>query len=139
MLNISDGQKIGILLTGFGLFFTFFGVLLLFDRGLLAIGNLLFLTGVTLIIGGRKTFRFFFQWRKLRGTACFLGGIALVIIGWPFIGMIVEVFGFINLFGDFFPVALGFARRLPVIGHVLELPAVQWVTDRLIDSKRLPV
>lgn len=139
MLNISDGQKIGILLTGFGLFFTFFGVLMLFDRGLLAIGNLLFLTGVTLIIGGRKTFRFFFQMRKIKGTLCFLGGIALVIFGWPFVGMLVEGFGFVNLFGDFFPVALGFARRLPIIGHILELPPVRFVLDKLIDNQRLPV
>ncbi len=31
--------EIGVLSTGFGLFFTLFGVLLFFDRGLLAIGN----------------------------------------------------------------------------------------------------
>jgi hypothetical protein len=39
MLNITDTQKVGILLTGFGLFFSLLGVLLMFDRGLLAIGN----------------------------------------------------------------------------------------------------
>eukprot|EP01090_Pellita_catalonica_P018849 TRINITY_DN621_c0_g1_i2.p1 TRINITY_DN621_c0_g1~~TRINITY_DN621_c0_g1_i2.p1 ORF type:complete len:111 (-),score=3.04 TRINITY_DN621_c0_g1_i2:291-623(-) len=98
-MMISDNQKIGMLLTGFGLFFTFFGVVLFFDRGLLAIGNLLFLAGVTLVIGLKKTYSFFFQWRKIRGTVCFLGGIFLVIIGWAFVGMIIEVFGFINLFG----------------------------------------
>lgn len=32
-------QEIGVLLTAIGAFFTFLGVLLLFDRGLLAIGN----------------------------------------------------------------------------------------------------
>ena len=39
MLSVSDNQKVGILLTAFGIFFTSFGVLLFFDRGLLAIGN----------------------------------------------------------------------------------------------------
>ena len=33
------------------------------------------------------------------GTACFLGGIGLVLLGWPVIGMGVEGFGFLNLFG----------------------------------------
>ena len=34
-----------------------------------------------------------------RGTICFAGGIFLVLIGWAFIGMVVEVFGILNLFG----------------------------------------
>lgn len=32
-------QKIGVGLTGFGLFFMLLGILMLFDGGLLAIGN----------------------------------------------------------------------------------------------------
>ena len=59
-----------------------------------------------LIIGPTKTYRFFFQKRKAKGTACFLGGIALVLYGWAMIGIIVEGWGFLNLFGDFFPTAL---------------------------------
>ena len=35
----------------------------------------------------------------MRGTACFIGGILLVFLKWPFVGMIVETFGFLNLFG----------------------------------------
>jgi len=57
---LDDTQKIGVLLTGFAIFFTFFGVLMFFDRGLLAIGNILFLAGVTTVIGFQKTIRFFF-------------------------------------------------------------------------------
>jgi hypothetical protein len=34
----------------------------------------------------------------LQGSAAFLGGLFLVLIGWPFIGMIVEAYGFISLF-----------------------------------------
>ena len=33
------------------------------------------------------------------GTSCFLGGIGLVLLGWPVVGMGVEGFGFLNLFG----------------------------------------
>ena len=68
--------------------------------------QLLFLAGVLLIIGPSKTYRFFFQKRKAKGTACFLGGIVLVLYGWAMIGIIIEGWGFLNLFGDFFPTAL---------------------------------
>eukprot|EP01117_Protostelium_nocturnum_P007769 TRINITY_DN2780_c0_g1_i1.p1 TRINITY_DN2780_c0_g1~~TRINITY_DN2780_c0_g1_i1.p1 ORF type:complete len:139 (-),score=25.70 TRINITY_DN2780_c0_g1_i1:127-543(-) len=136
---LDDNQKIGVLLTGGGLFFSFIGVLLLFDRGLLAIGNLLFLAGITLVIGFRKTFRFFSQKRKLKGTICFLGGIVLVIVGWTFIGMCIEVFGFINLFGDFFPVVLSFLRRVPVIGTILNLPFISTVIDKIVSGGSLPI
>jgi hypothetical protein len=39
---LSDMQKIGAGLTAFGVFFMVLGVLMLFDGGLLAIGNVLF-------------------------------------------------------------------------------------------------
>jgi len=144
MLSVSDNQKIGILLTAFGIFFTTFGVLLFFDRGLLAIGNLLFLSGITLVIGFRKTLQFFFQMRKIKGTICFLSGIVLVLCGWTFIGMIIEVFGFINLFGDFFPDLLRVLRRVPIIGTFLCLPVVSQVLDGIMrllgtSDERLPV
>ena len=61
--------------------------------------QILFLSGVTLIIGPSKTFHFFARKQKLRGTLCFIGGILLVFFKWPFIGVTVETFGFLNLFG----------------------------------------
>jgi len=61
--------------------------------------QILFVSGLTLIIGPQKTFYFFARKQKIRGTACFLGGILLVFFKWPFVGMIIETFGFLNLFG----------------------------------------
>lgn len=61
--------------------------------------QLLFLSGVALVIGLQKTFNLFFQIRKLRGTIPFFFGIGLVLIGWTKIGILVEGFGFVNLFG----------------------------------------
>ena len=49
-----------------------------------------------MIIGAMKTFKFFFQKRKAKGTACFLGGICLVLYGWAMIGILVEGFGFLK-------------------------------------------
>lgn len=61
--------------------------------------QVLFLGGLFLIIGPQKTFYFFARKNKLRGTFCFLGGILLVFLKWPFFGVILETFGFLNLFG----------------------------------------
>ncbi|XP_054866436.1 vesicle transport protein GOT1A [Amphiprion ocellaris] len=108
MEAITDFQKIAVGLMGFGLFFLLFGVLLYFDSVLLAIGNIMFLTGLTFIIGIRRTAHFFFQRQKFRASFFFLGGVALVVCRWPVIGMLVETYGFVLLFRSFFPVALGF-------------------------------
>ncbi|KAI9301489.1 vesicle transport protein [Cunninghamella echinulata] len=121
---LSDGQKIGVGLTAFGLFFMFMGVMMLFDSGLLAIGNILFLSGIGAIIGPKSTLVFFTRKEKLRGTICFLGGIFLVLSKYPIIGFLVEIFGFLNLFGDFFPIVFGFLKRLPIIGPILCQPVI---------------
>jgi len=136
MLWLSDAQKIGVALTSFGGLFMFLGVVLFFDGSLLALGNVLFLSGITLIIGPTKTFYFFARKQKLRGTICFFGGIALVFFKWPVSGMLVETVGFLNLFGDFFPVILVFLRQLPGIGRVLSLPYIRDVVDRLAGSRQ---
>ncbi|KAI9207030.1 vesicle transport protein [Polychytrium aggregatum] len=135
---LSDMQKIGVGLTATGLFFMFLGVLLFFDSGLLAIGNILFLSGLTLVIGFNKTIAFFMRKQKILGTVCFIGGIFIVFLKWPVVGMMVELFGFINLFGDFFPVVIGFLRKMPVIGPILNLPGIAQIVNR-ISGTRLPV
>lgn len=45
--------------------------------------------------------------------------------------MIFELFGFIALFGPFFPIALAFMRKLPVIGTILDLPVISTVADKI--------
>ncbi|TFY77568.1 hypothetical protein EWM64_g6448 [Hericium alpestre] len=122
---LTDMQKIGVALTTFGGLFMALGVILFFDGALLALGNLLFVSGLFLIIGPQKTFYFFARKQKLRGTACFLGGILLVFLKWPFFGVVLETFGFLNLFGDFFPVILTFLRQLPFVGQLLNLPYIR--------------
>merc|ERR1712241_582926 len=128
---MGDIQKIGVGLAGFGVAFLFLGVLLLFDKGLLAIGNILFISGLACVIGLERTFRFFFQWHKAKGSAAFFGGILVVLLGWPLIGMCVELYGFVVLFSGFFPVAINFLRRIPVLGSILNLPGISSYMDRL--------
>lgn len=124
---VTDLRKIGIGLTAFGLAFSVLGILLLFDKGLLAMGNVLYLSGVMLIIGPSRSVKFFFQKRKVKASVFFFIGMAVVLFGWPIVGMAVEIFGFINLFGDFFPVVIAFLRRAPVSGKILSLPGIRYV------------
>lgn len=85
------------------------------------------LAGLILVIGPQKTAGFFFQQEKAKATTAFLGGIAVVLIGYPIIGMIVEGFGFYFLFSSFFPYAINCLRQLPVIGNILCLPGISMV------------
>ena len=45
-----------------------------------------------------RTKKFFFRKKRLPGTICFFFGAFLVIWGWPFFGIIIELIGFVNLF-----------------------------------------
>ncbi|KAL7307321.1 hypothetical protein TKK_0000512 [Trichogramma kaykai] len=140
MFEITDTQKIGVGLAGFGISFLFLGILLFFDKGLLAIGNILFISGLGCVIGPKRTFFFFFQRHKFRGSIAFLGGIAIVLFGWPLIGMLFEMYGFFVLFSGFLPVAINFLRRVPVLGTFLNMPGLSRILDMIAgDSNRTRV
>ncbi|CEH19177.1 got1-domain-containing protein [Ceraceosorus bombacis] len=136
---LTDQQKIGAALVSFGSLFLVLGILLFFDAALLALGNVLFTAGITLLIGPQKTFYFFARKQKLRGTVCFFVGMLLVFAKWTFFGMLIEIVGFLNLFGDFFPVILNFLRQLPFIGPALSLPVVRGVLDKLAGTRQSAV
>ena len=102
------------------------GVLLFFDRKLIAMGDILFLAGFAFLSGFHRTIRcvplppqatparpslstrcnggapdlippplprrFFTRWERWRGIVTFLGGILLVIFGWPVTGIFVQLF-----------------------------------------------
>jgi len=92
---VSDNTKIGTGLMFLGFTFLFLGVLFLFDSTLLALGDILFLVGLTLTIGASRTLRFFSRKDRIRGIIAFFGGVTLVLFRWPIIGMILQVYGLI--------------------------------------------
>ncbi|KAL1130537.1 hypothetical protein AAG570_011783, partial [Ranatra chinensis] len=89
--------------------------------------QILFICGLASVIGLERTFRFFFQRHKVRATIAFFGGITVVLMGWPIVGMLMESYGFVLLFSGFFPVAIDFLRRVPVLGTLLYLPGIRGV------------
>ncbi|XP_049415039.1 vesicle transport protein GOT1-like isoform X2 [Solanum stenotomum] len=109
--EMNDRKKIGLGLTGFGVFFSFLGIIFFFDKGLIAMGN---------------------------GTAAFGAGFFFVIIGWPILGMILEAYGFIVLFSGFWPTLSVFLQKIPILGWIFQQPFVRSFFDRY-RGKRVPV
>lgn len=111
--------------------------MMFFDRAMLAMGNILFLCGLTLIIGLHKTALFFARRQKLKGTAAFTVGILLILFRWPLVGFLVELYGIFVLFGDFFATIAGFVGNIPVVG-----PYIAQALEKISGGRRnaeLPV
>lgn len=126
--------------TAGGLFFFLFGIMTLFDAGLLALGNVLFVLGLILIIGPYRTVNFFSRPNKIRGTVFFVFGIVLILMKRLFIGFMVESIGILGLFGDFFGTIVQFLRSVPIIGDVLSHPLIAPAINRIAGiSPTLPV
>jgi hypothetical protein len=53
-----------------------------------------FILGLSFVFGLKRTYEFVFQKDNLRATAFTMGGIFIVLLGRPVIGMCVEILGF---------------------------------------------
>ncbi|CAA7061835.1 unnamed protein product [Microthlaspi erraticum] len=136
--EMNDRKKIGLGLTGFGVFFSFLGIVFVFDKGLLAMGNILFISGVSLTIGLKSTMQFFMKRQNYRGTISFGVGFFFVIIGWPILGMMLETYGFFVLFSGFWPTLAVFAQKIPILGWIIQQPYIRSFFDKY-RGKRVPV
>jgi hypothetical protein len=54
---------------------------------------------------------------------------------WGMVGIIVEAFGFLNLFGNFLPTVLIVAKQVPILSKVLELPGISHAADFIVGGK----
>lgn len=131
LYNWNDATKIGVVLTGLGIFFSFLGIVMLLDSALLTLGNILFVAGVALVMGPARSKSFFLDPRRFRSSICFFFGILLVMWGWCLIGLMVQGFGALNLFGNFFPMVVRVMESMPVIGTVLEHPVAQNLLEKM--------
>lgn len=91
----------------------------------------MFLAGIPLTIGVPDTVKFFAMKRRRVGSACFLGGTLLILIGWTLIGLLVQGYGFWRLFATFIPTVLQYARKVPYVSQFLNLPLVKSALNRL--------
>ncbi|XP_031280699.1 vesicle transport protein GOT1 [Pistacia vera] len=118
--EINEQKKVGLGLIGFGIFFTFLAVILFFDKGLLALGNIFWLTGVALLLGWQSTWKLFTS--NYKGTGCFVLGLFFLFVRWPLVGLILEIYGCIALFGGFWPTVKVFLFHIPVVGWIIQYP-----------------
>lgn len=79
-------------------------------------GNILFLIGITLLLGPSRTFVFFARRQKWRGSLCFWAGVGLILIRWTFVGFAIECVGIFYLFGEYVCPML----FLPFLGFLVE-------------------
>ncbi|XP_042986251.1 vesicle transport protein GOT1 [Carya illinoinensis] len=127
--ELNEQKKIGLGLIGFGITFSFLGVILFFDRGLLALGNIFCLTGVALLLGWHSTWNLFTNRANYKGSASFLLGLFFLFVRWPIVGIIFEIYGCIVLFGGFWPSVKVFLYQIPVLGWIIQYPFL--LLDRL--------
>lgn len=119
MFNISDNRKIGMFLVLAGVTSYTMGVLLFFDRSLLMIGNLSFLTGIVSLIGVKGTIVFFTKKEKIKASGYYFGGFLIIILKFSFIGSLIQIWGLFCLFFSFFPYLFDWMLTLPGIGTFL--------------------
>lgn len=89
-------------------------------------------------IGLQSTVQFFSRRKNRRGSLFYLGGAALVVVGWTFVGFLVEGYGFWCLFAAFLPTCLSYLRRVPFLAKVLDNPALKSVINRVQITGGLP-
>jgi hypothetical protein len=136
---IGDNQKIGIGLCLIGSLCIGLGVVMFFDRTLLALGNLSFMGGLTLVLGYQKTLKFFLRREKKIASGCFFCGFFLVLYGFAIIGSIIQLYGFWKLFAAFIPNVIHSLKMIPGIGTILDLPGIRTAVGYAYDQRRLPL
>ena len=96
---------------------TLLGVMLFFQKHLIRLGNILLVAAMPSLVGPSRLMRFVLA-RKSAGSV-FLLGFVFTLWGHPLIGLLVEAFGFLNLFGNLFPIVGAMLRNVPGIGPML--------------------
>ncbi|CAA7396429.1 unnamed protein product [Spirodela intermedia] len=95
---MNEKTKVGIGLLGCGAFFAFLGIVLFFDKGLLALSNIFCFSGVVLLLGWQSACQLLMNKKNYKGSICFILGIFSILLRWPIVGFILEIYGTYVLF-----------------------------------------
>ena len=101
----------------------------------------MFLSGVTVTIGPKRALKFFVRQQNIGGSFAVVGGLTLVVCGWPIVGACMEFYGFLALFSAFFPTVFLFLKRFPIVGTFISGPWVKNLIAKLAKTSQhlLPV
>jgi hypothetical protein len=134
---LDDRKKVGIGLVVGGMAFSGLGIILFLNSRLISIGNAMFMCGLCFIVGLQGTLSLFTRRQRLPGTICLALGFLMVLFGrLVIVGLMLEGYGFLKLFGNFIPTALNFAREVPILNKVFEVPAVSQGADYIAGKTR---
>jgi len=136
---MDDNRKIGVGLCLLGAACFCVGIPLFFDRTLLSIGNLSFITGLAFLLGPLKTLQFFIRREKFVASCAYFGGFMMTIWGYSFIGFLAQVYAMWRLFSAFLPNVFQALRLVPGMSFILGLPGFRQINDYAYDQRRLPV
>ena len=108
-------RKTGLIMCAAGAMATMLGISLFFEKNLIRVGNILLVLGAPIVVGPARASRYVLAPAKLRATLVFAFGFFLILSGRPLLGICVEAFGFLNLFGNLFPMLGVMLRSLPFV------------------------
>ncbi|TNJ30624.1 putative Got1 family protein [Giardia muris] len=117
-MQIQD-RSIGMALMGFGLGYQALGMLLLFDRGFIALGNIVLTVGVIVFFGPQRIYHLLFKKASSIGIIFYATGMILVLRRVVVLGGILQVLGLLSFFRPFTSLLVIFIRRIPVLGPPL--------------------
>ena len=94
---------------------------------MIIISNLLFFSGVYLILGTKKFFSFITNQKRIMGIISFGFGFVFVLFGRNFLGTFLEIFSIFVLFGGFLPKVIHYMRSIPIIGKYFRFALPSWL------------
>ena len=116
---LQNQKQLGAVLLAAGLFLSIMGMMLFFEGNLLRLGNICIILGVPLLLGPDRVRGFFMKQSRIQASVITSFGVFLVFWGKPRLGILCEIFGLMNLFGNMWPLLLALAKRFPIVGDII--------------------
>ncbi|KAK2947421.1 hypothetical protein BLNAU_17667 [Blattamonas nauphoetae] len=142
MSEVESGQDrvlIGNGLTYSGVALMVLGMILFFDSGFLAIGNILFLFGLIVLRGPIKFLKLFKAktLKSITGTVLFFLGVVLILFKFGFLGIVAEIVGAWMLFWSKLPQIINHSIQTLPGGQFLRM--IPWLNQQSSEGQAGPI